>query len=281
MLYSAPKKEITALAVDSAGKHLRCRRRRKARRRSASRTLPPSAGDRNRDAGSVRCQVAESRFRLGPPGAGPAPAVTVRLRASPVLADRRFIACRPDGSPDTLWSSRDDLVYALAFDSAGRLLAGSGNRGRIFAITGRPSTPIWRRPVPARSPRSRPNPKGGLYVADQQRGQEFSARSEHGDRRHLRERCLRRQEFLPVGTRRSSRHRQLPDLCPQRQRRQPRPQLERVEAGRSCRTTRPSMRRRALHSVEGGAASRRPDAGPRQRDRQLSAQERRAGSGRT
>jgi hypothetical protein len=35
-----------------------------------------------------------------------------------------------------LWSSHDDIVYALAFDSHGRLLAGTGNRGHIFAIDG-------------------------------------------------------------------------------------------------------------------------------------------------
>jgi hypothetical protein len=35
-----------------------------------------------------------------------------------------------------VWTSREDIVYALAFDSQGRLLAGTGNRGHIFAITG-------------------------------------------------------------------------------------------------------------------------------------------------
>ena len=42
----------------------------------------------------------------------------------------------PDGSPTRLWTSHEDIVYALAFDSQGRLLAGTGNRGHIFAITG-------------------------------------------------------------------------------------------------------------------------------------------------
>src|SRR4029077_16896341 len=42
----------------------------------------------------------------------------------------------PDGSPSRIWTSREDLVYALAFDPAGRLLAGTGNRGHIFAVTG-------------------------------------------------------------------------------------------------------------------------------------------------
>jgi hypothetical protein len=42
----------------------------------------------------------------------------------------------PDGSPSRIWTSREDLVYALAFDSSGHLLAGTGNRGHVFAITG-------------------------------------------------------------------------------------------------------------------------------------------------
>ena len=40
----------------------------------------------------------------------------------------------PDGSPKKIWSSHDDIVYALAFDSAGKLIAGTGNKGRIYAI---------------------------------------------------------------------------------------------------------------------------------------------------
>src|ERR1022692_665196 len=42
----------------------------------------------------------------------------------------------PDGAPSRLWTSHEDLVYALAFDQRGRLLAGTGNRGHIFAING-------------------------------------------------------------------------------------------------------------------------------------------------
>jgi hypothetical protein len=42
----------------------------------------------------------------------------------------------PDGAPSRLWTSHEDLVYALGFDQHGRLLAGTGNRGHIFAING-------------------------------------------------------------------------------------------------------------------------------------------------
>jgi hypothetical protein len=35
-----------------------------------------------------------------------------------------------------LWTSHEDLVYTLGFDQHGRLIAGTGNRGHIFAING-------------------------------------------------------------------------------------------------------------------------------------------------
>ena len=63
----------------------------------------------------------------------------------------------PDGSPSRIWTSREDLVYALAFDPSGRLLAGTGNRGHIFAITGEDQ---FRRSAQGqRRPRSRLSPR--------------------------------------------------------------------------------------------------------------------------
>src|ERR1700676_426420 len=43
----------------------------------------------------------------------------------------------PDGAPEELWNSRDDVVYSLALNSDGRLLAGTGNNGALLAIDGR------------------------------------------------------------------------------------------------------------------------------------------------
>jgi WD40 repeat protein len=42
----------------------------------------------------------------------------------------------PEGAPEELWSSREDVVYALALNSDGRLLAGTGNNGTLLAIDG-------------------------------------------------------------------------------------------------------------------------------------------------
>jgi WD40 repeat protein len=42
-----------------------------------------------------------------------------------------------DGSPEEIWSSRDEIVYALGLNSDGRLLAGTGNNGALLVIDGR------------------------------------------------------------------------------------------------------------------------------------------------
>jgi WD40 repeat protein len=42
-----------------------------------------------------------------------------------------------DDAPEEVWSSRDDVVYALGLASDGRLLAGTGNNGALLAIDGR------------------------------------------------------------------------------------------------------------------------------------------------
>ncbi|HEV2716698.1 MAG TPA: hypothetical protein VGU64_15660, partial [Terriglobales bacterium] len=130
VLYSAPKKEITALAIDKAG------------------NIYASAGGEKRG-GSAAPSFPVPAPNPPPTSVAPAPqpGITVSSATPPQPALGPFPAggsaggseiyrIAPDGSPSRIWASRDDLVYALAFDKRGRLLAGTGNRGHIFAIIG-------------------------------------------------------------------------------------------------------------------------------------------------
>ena len=114
VLYSAPKKEITSLAVDASGNIFASGTGEK--RGSSTGTAPV-----------VPLAAATSPQQPAAPGGLGLPA-NVNLSGSDVY----MIA--PDGSPRKLWSSHEDIVYALAFDAAGHLIAGTGNKGRIYSI---------------------------------------------------------------------------------------------------------------------------------------------------
>jgi hypothetical protein len=55
----------------------------------------------------------------------------------PPLLSSSIYRIFPDGASEELWTSREDVVYALALNSDGRLLAGTGNSGALLAIDGR------------------------------------------------------------------------------------------------------------------------------------------------
>lgn len=112
VLYSTPKKEITALALDAKGNIFAAGGGEKHRDQSSSPLGSAPAATTSSGSGSISNSPSSSS-----PGGG-----------------SEIYMITPEGAPRRLWSSQTDLVYALAFDSHGRLLAGSGNRGRIYAI---------------------------------------------------------------------------------------------------------------------------------------------------
>src|SRR3954463_823500 len=130
VLYSAPKKEITALALDREGNIF-------------------AAGVGEKRASSTTGGGPPSLLLMTPmppppavPQPGPVPTTTSTLQIGSLStsgganggSDIYKIAA--DGSPSRIWTSRDDIVYALAFDSQNTLLAGTGNRGHVYSIDG-------------------------------------------------------------------------------------------------------------------------------------------------
>jgi hypothetical protein len=128
VLYSAPKKEITAIAIDSAGN-----------------IYAAGAGEKRPGAATpqIGIVVGPPAQNAPAPGGNPNPAAAPGAPAMPfpspglgAAGGSEIYRIAPDGAPSRLWSSHDDLVYALGFDQHGRLLAGTGNRGHIFAVNG-------------------------------------------------------------------------------------------------------------------------------------------------
>ena len=172
VLYSAPKKEITALAVDRAGNiyaaavgEKRSGRRERIRLdgrssqpgRQPSPALPPAAP-------GITITPAPS----APQTAGPFP-----FPGGGASGGSDVYRIAPDGSPTRVWTSREDIVYALAFDSQGRLLAGTGNRGHIFAITGLDDFSDLLKAPASQVTAFAKAPGGGLYAATSNLGKVF------------------------------------------------------------------------------------------------------------
>ena len=64
---------------------------------------------------------------------------------APAREDRRagrgaIYRIRPDGLWDILWESAEDSPYDLTFDSSGALIVGTGRNGKLYSLSGDPTT---------------------------------------------------------------------------------------------------------------------------------------------
>ena len=170
VLYSAPKKEITALALDREGNIYAAgvgEKRAGAATSPAGVASPITVGSPAASTGSqtpgMTLTLTPSTSQAGPfpfPGGGASGGSDVYRLA-------------PDGSPSRIWTSHEDIVYALAFDSHGELLAGTGNRGHVFAIEGQDEfSDLLKAPVSQVTGFAKA-PGGGLYAASSNLGKIF------------------------------------------------------------------------------------------------------------
>jgi sugar lactone lactonase YvrE len=79
----------------------------------------------------------------------------------------------PDGEPSIYWSHSQALVYALAFDAEGRLLAATGNQGRVYRIESPQSYTRLVQTETGQATALAPLPGGGVAVATANPGKLF------------------------------------------------------------------------------------------------------------
>jgi hypothetical protein len=169
VLYSAPKKEITALAIDKAG-NIYAAGGGEKRGGSTPPIFPPAVPATPTPA-SGAAQSGVMVLNLGPAASGLAGGIP--FPGAGATGGSEIYRIAPDGSPSRIWSSAQDLVYALAFDRAGRLLAGTGNRGHIFAITGEDQFVDLLKASASQITAFAEAPGGGLYVSTSNLGKLF------------------------------------------------------------------------------------------------------------
>jgi len=171
VLYSAPKKEITALAVDGQGNIYAAG--------AGEKRVPSAPPPASSIVSAPALATSPPPITLGPQGgsaSAPAPSTPV-FAAIPYpnvtnVGGSEVYRISSDGSPKTIWSSHEDLVYALALDQSGRLLAGTGNRGKIYVIRGNQFTDLAKASANQVTAFARAS-KGGLYAATSNLGKIF------------------------------------------------------------------------------------------------------------
>jgi sugar lactone lactonase YvrE len=170
VLYSAPKKEITALALDKEGNiYASGVGEKRAAKPSPILTITPQPAPTPSLPTTQTPGIAKPNVPPSAPiviGNFPAPGASA-------AGGSEIYRISPDGSPTQIWSSREDLVYALAFDPRGRLLAGTGNRGHIFGISGQDEYSDLLKASASQVTAFAKAPGGGLYAATSNLGKVF------------------------------------------------------------------------------------------------------------
>lgn len=125
VLYETAKREVTALAVAPDGKLYVAAIGEKSRPSAPAPTtvITTPQGTTTITGGAVL---------LGGQPQGQTPFIPF-----PQQLSSSIYRLSADGAPEELWNSRDEVVYSLAINSDGRLLAGTGNTGALLAIDGR------------------------------------------------------------------------------------------------------------------------------------------------
>lgn len=130
VLYETNKAEVTSLALDNGGNIYAASIGDKGRLPELPRVLPAPAPQAGAPVTSSQGVVV--------PLAQPAAQPTVNFPFPGVSATggAEVVKIAPDGSPETLWTSRDGLVFALGFSLTGKLLLGTGDMGSLIELEG-------------------------------------------------------------------------------------------------------------------------------------------------
>jgi WD40 repeat protein/flavin-binding protein dodecin len=126
VLYETSKREVTSLAVSPDGSIYASAIGEKQHGGATPPTtvIATPQGTTTITTGVVAAAQAQGQFQ--PP-----------FLPFPALVSSSIYHISADGAPEELWTSREDVVYALGLASDGRLLAGTGNNGALLAIDGR------------------------------------------------------------------------------------------------------------------------------------------------
>ncbi len=130
VLYETAKKEITALLQTANGDLYVA---------AVGEKTPPSPGQPRPLPGADPTATSSFVISVGPGGATSATVPqTQPIPFTPLstVNSSSVYKIASDGSPEELWSARDDVVYSMGLLPGGKLLLGTGNEGAVLELDG-------------------------------------------------------------------------------------------------------------------------------------------------
>jgi WD40 repeat protein len=129
VVYETDKKEVTSLLNDSSGNLYAAaigEKQRPATPNALPTNIAPQANAAALTAqGAVTLAIQAAANAQAPPAFSLFPSTT---------GGSQVVKISPAGSRETLWTSRDDLVFSMGFSPNGKILLGTGNKGAIIEL---------------------------------------------------------------------------------------------------------------------------------------------------
>jgi WD40 repeat protein len=132
VVYETNKKEVTSLAADASGN-----------------IFAASIGDKQRATPALPVLNGVLTPQQGAPVIGQPNSSTLTLQAGvsqsltatapfpffpSTTGGSEVVKISAEGAPETLWTSRDDLVFSMSLEANGNILLGTGNKGTIVEL---------------------------------------------------------------------------------------------------------------------------------------------------
>jgi hypothetical protein len=165
VIYETNKGEVTSLLTDSSGNLYAASVGEKVRIEGPPRapTAAPSAAPAV--GGQALIVLPGQSVSSQAPATYPFPVVT---------GGAEVVKIAPDGSPQTIWSSRDELAYALCLTPSGKILVGTGSNGSIIELEGDQVYSTVAKSESAQVTSLLPGPGGKIFAATANAGKIFT-----------------------------------------------------------------------------------------------------------
>jgi WD40 repeat protein len=131
VIYETSKAEVTSLLADAQGNIYAASIGEKNRAPAVPRIVTPPVAPTTVPPTNPANVISGQTQPTQPPQQ---PITSYSFPPISATGGAEVVKIAPDGSPDTIWTSRDDLVFAMGLPPTGKILLGTGNEGAVVQL---------------------------------------------------------------------------------------------------------------------------------------------------